>query len=107
MSGPVSIPTMIEALETWVRSAPVEELPALAGDLERLKVLAYARLMQRPEAPNGHLLTPLQVAERLNVPESFVYEAARRKQLESKRVGKKYIRFTEATVAAYLAKQGG
>jgi excisionase family DNA binding protein len=97
----------IQVLEEGVQSVPLGEIPALTGDLERLKVLAFARLMQKPEPDHGHLLTPAQVAAQLNVAESFVYEAARSKQLKAVRVGKKYVRFTEAAVQAFQAKQGG
>ena len=36
MNGPVSIPTMIHALEEAVRSMPVADIPTLTGDLKRL-----------------------------------------------------------------------
>ena len=96
----------IQVLEEAVQSVPLAELPALTGDLERLKVLAFARLMQKPESDHEHLLTPAQVAARLNVAESFVYEAARQKKMKSVRLGKKYVRFTEAAVAEYQGRVG-
>lgn len=61
----------------------------------------------KQELDGGALLTPAQVAERLNVPKSFVYEAARQKRLEPVKVGKKYVRFTTAAVNNYQAKYGG
>ena len=97
----------IQDIEQALASMPMAEIAALTGDLKRLETLAIARLVQRPEPDNGHLLTPAQVAERLNVPESFVYEAARSKQLKTVRVGKKYVRFTETALKEYQAKYGG
>ena len=67
--------------------------------------MAFARLVQKPEPPHGNLLDAQQVGARLNVPVSYVYELAKRKELKATRLGKKYLRFTEAAVADY--QQGG
>jgi excisionase family DNA binding protein len=96
----------IQALEEAVQSMPVAEIPALTGELERLKSLAFARLIQKPEQNKGNYLTSQQVAERLAVPPSYVYELARRGELRGKKLGK-YVRFTEAAVAEYQTKTGG
>jgi excisionase family DNA binding protein len=50
------------------------------------------------------LLTPQQVAARLQVPTSRVYAAARRGELPSLKLGK-YRRFDEATLEAWIARQ--
>ena len=105
MSGNVLAQTM-QALEQAIARLPAGEIPSLTGDLKRLETLAIARLMQRPEPDNGPLLDAPQVAVRLNVPVSYVYEQARRKALKSTKMGK-YVRFTESAVRAYQAKQGG
>lgn len=55
---------------------------------------------------NTALLTAKQVAERLNVPKSFVYEAARQGKLKPVKLGEKYVRFTQGTVDEYLTKSG-
>lgn len=53
---------------------------------------------------NEDLLTIAQVAKRLNVKASFVYELARLGKLRSVRLGKKYIRVTEQALSEYQAK---
>ena len=52
------------------------------------------------------LLSVKDVAQRLGVHDSFVYEAARSGKLEVVKVGK-YRRFTEEAVSNYLKKYGG
>ncbi len=55
----------------------------------------------------GQLLTLEEVAERLRVPKSWVYERTRRRGLERLphlKLGK-YLRFEEAAVREYLERQ--
>jgi excisionase family DNA binding protein len=95
----------IQNIEHAVASLHVAEIPALTGDLKRLETLALARLMPKPEQNKENYLTPQQVAERLAVPPSYVYELARRGELAARKMGK-YVRFTEAAVRTFQAKQG-
>lgn len=96
----------IQDIEQALASMPVSEIPTLTGELKRLDTQALARLIQRPEPDHRNLLDAKQVAVRLNVKESYVLELARRKELNSVKMGK-YRKFTEASLKAYLAKQGG
>lgn len=58
--------------------------------------------------PEQDLSTPLwdtrQVAARLNVPKSWVYSAAERGEIPSRKVGK-YRRFVAAEIEAWLNRQ--
>lgn len=95
----------IATLEQAIVSLPVGEIADFVGNLKRLEMLAIARLMQRPEPDNRPPLDAHQVAVRLNVKESYIYELARRGELKSFKMGK-YRQFTEAAVTEYLRKQG-
>jgi excisionase family DNA binding protein len=111
MSGPTDIPSLDALVAdpgkalTLPPDAARTLLCGLAGVLPLL--IAQSSKEAGTADPNtGALLTAAQVAARLNVPKSFVYEAARQKQLESVKLGK-YIRFRDAAVKAYQAKYGG
>lgn len=51
------------------------------------------------------LLTPEEVADRLKVKASWVYQAAQRDALPSVKVGR-YVRFREADIAKWIADGG-
>ncbi len=78
----------IAALESWFRGLIREELQANHGQ-------------------NGHqedrLLTPEELAERLNVPLSWVYEQSRLDNIPTHRPGR-YIRFNLREVLTSLKK---
>jgi len=107
MNGKPTLADTLQAVESAVASAPLADLPMVLGLLEKVKAMGWGRLIT--ESPHGKkepakesaLLTAAQVAERLNVPKSFVYEAARQHQLKPVRLGKKYVRFTEDEVTEY------
>ena len=101
---------LLADLETRVSQAPVSELPALLGTLEKVKVMGWGRMLtthngQGTPTPT-QFLTPQEVAGRLGVNVSYVYELARAKKLKSTKMGK-YRRFDEAAVQAFQASQGG
>ncbi len=113
---PNGVPILTETLrnlEAAISSVPMAEIPALLGSLERVKAIGWSRMVIRPQlepqpetTSKSTLLTAQQVAERLNVPKSFVYEAARQGKLKPVKLGEKYVRFTQGTVDDYLAKSG-
>lgn len=103
----------IQMLEQVIVSVPVAEIPGLVGNLERLKSISLLRMIEAPrqdQQPESVGTPPLldaqQVAKHLNVPKSFVYEAARQGKLKPVKLGEKYVRFTQGTVEEYLAKSG-
>lgn len=108
-----SIASLMTALETAVQSESIQDLPRFRGELKRLDAMAELRMItgprpeqQRETTGKPTLLTAQQVAERLNVKKSFVYEVARQKKLRSVRLGEKYVMFTESAVDDFLT-QGG
>ena len=88
-------------------SVAAELLARLAG----LQSLLFSRLLApdvqtaSPRHPDDHLLTIPQVAERLSVPPAYAYELARRGELPTVRVGKKYVRVPLASLEKWLAVQ--
>lgn len=109
-------PTLAETMQTLeavVSSAPVAEIAGLLGNLERLKAVSLLRMIEAPrheQQPDSTgkptLLNAQQVAERLNVKKSFVYEVARQKKLKSVKLGEKYVMFTESAVEEFLTRGG-
>lgn len=102
-----NLQTAMAVIESAISTATPTECPALLGELEKLKGQVLVRLMNghgevRPTASAERLLTPAQVAERLSVKESFVYEICRQGKLGSVRMGK-YVRVAETALAQYQA----
>jgi len=58
------------------------------------------------EAPDPRLLTIREVAVRLGVAPAYAYELARRGDLPVVRVGRRYVRVSAATLAAWIERQG-
>jgi excisionase family DNA binding protein len=88
-------------------SAAGELLAQLAG----LQSLLLSRLLvvevqsSSPRPPDDRLLTIPEVAERLSVPPAYAYELARRGELPTVRVGRKYIRVPLSAFEKWLAVQ--
>ena len=103
------LPDMLAALESAVAAAPLADLPALLGAVEKVKAIGWGRLLTG--TPNGHAtptqwLTPQEVAKKLGAKPSLIYELGRQHKLKSYRLGK-YRKFDEAEVEAFMKSQGG
>lgn len=111
-NGQPTLADTLAGLEAAIQSASIQELPRLRGELKRLDAMAELQMLtgSRPpeqlETTGKPPMTAKQVAERLNVPTSFVYEAARQGKLKPVKLGKKYKRFTVGAVEEYLATGG-
>jgi excisionase family DNA binding protein len=80
----------LRLLAAWLAVTPSADVPEVSGELERLRVLAWQRLLdaQPPPAPEADVyLTIPQVAERLRLSKSFCYELTRRGILPSHQLG--------------------
>jgi excisionase family DNA binding protein len=82
-----------KAVEKILNAVSSQELSA-AEALERIK-----KSIVRPDA-----LTPEQLAERISVPVSWVYEQSRQEKIPTHRIGR-YIRFDLAEVLASQKKE--
>jgi excisionase family DNA binding protein len=105
----------LSSVRSWL-SKLVEEtarqrLPELLGELEVARAMGWARLVSlslpdttRDAAPSA-FCTAQQMAEQLQVPESWIRDQARRGKVPSVRLGH-YVRFQPAEVLAALRAQG-
>ena len=91
---------LVSALERATDKANPRSLSQLLGSLERLKAIAWGRLLataapseRTPAEPLDDLrhLTPLRVAELLNLKEAYVHELCRSRQLPATKQGKYWI----------------
>lgn len=110
-NGQPTLTDAIQVLDQVVASIPLVEIPGLLALLERAKALSWNRMLEQQHIQpkttgKPTLLTAQEVAKCLNVPKSFVYEAARQGKLKPVKLGEKYVRFTQGTVDEYLAKSG-
>ncbi len=111
MSNDWKYASLFESLERGLVNADPTDCPAIIGTLERLKATLMARMLgqqgrldKEPE-PNEPLLSIPEVAERLNIPKSRVYELARQGNgLPTMRIGK-YLRISPPALEAWLARQ--
>ena len=86
----------IAQIEQAISGASVAELPALSGELDRLRATAWARMMtpQQPRADatargeEDRYLTMRQVATRTGLSRSYLYELARTGDLPARPMGK-------------------
>lgn len=105
---------MLQALPdvTWVEGLPAEQIPAALSHLAALQVGLTARLLPKSTASSigendrGRgssvpLLTAAQLADRLNVPESWIRSEQRARRIPSRRIGR-YVRFDAREVEAAL-----
>ncbi len=102
---------LLAAFNKSIAETSAPELPAIIGELEQLKAAAWARLLaaasmqEAPPRPSAGLLSIPQVAERLNVTKSRLYELARQHDgLPTVRIGK-YLRVSPPALEAWLARQ--
>ncbi len=95
-------------IQECIASACPADCPALVGQLETLRATAWSKMVngQGPAAihsPSAEpLLTIQQVAQRLKVKESYVYELCRTNALASVRMGK-YVRVSEHALTTYTS----
>ena len=100
---------MVLALEQIVAQLPLDAIPGLIGELERLKALTWTRITGErvtTSMEDDDLLTIREVARRLKISEYRAYELARQNILKSVRLGKS-VRVKPSALADYLTQQGG
>jgi len=96
----------LAAIERAVAEMPAEEVPALVGELERLKLALLARqstpsvaAVEEPE----RLLSIEEAAGILAVPKSRVAEMARRREIPALKVGR-YPRIRVSTLREWIER---
>lgn len=108
---------VVARLEELVRDLPVESLPDLAGDLERVSWKAKLRIQVVQVAPQaapgpsraaqeGGLLTAQDVAMRLSISASSVYRMAKAELAAvAVQVGPGQLRFDAARLERFLSSR--
>ena len=104
-----SLDSLAATLRRYAAELPADDLPALVGELEAAKAVAWARLTTPAPSPtqntNGELVNAKTMAERLHVPESWLREHARRGRIPCIYVGR-YMRFSPTAVTESLTAPG-
>jgi excisionase family DNA binding protein len=103
MTAPVTTP--LAALRAAIEGLPSDALPALVGELEALKAIAWVKMVTAaPTAQPAPTVsaTADELAAIHKVPRSFFYELARAGRIPCERLGR-YVRFNRAAVELALA----
>ena len=99
---------LLTSFETLIQHADRDDCAVLIGELERMKALAWGKILAGP-APVVReveaVLTVPQVAQQLNMSAYRIYELCRTGNLQSYKCGKS-VRVKPSAVSEYLAKQG-
>jgi len=97
---------LIAELEQSIQTLALDECPVLLGDLERLKAMAWGKIVGSQASPAQSkasvLLTMAEAAARLSIPQSRAYELARQRKLPTVRIGK-YVRVSPKALDEYQA----
>jgi excisionase family DNA binding protein len=103
----VKLPTIFEEFEATCAGLQASELPAVLGELERVKALLTARLSAPPPPSEpDRLLTVEQAAERLALAADTLYRKAKAFPFTVRLPGRQ-VRFSEAGIDRFIrSKQG-
>lgn len=90
-----------------MRDLPIDELPKLIGELESIKAVAWARLIEPSPASQEHdeLLDAERAAERLGVSLDYLYRHHRQYPF-TRRQGRKLL-FSALGIDRYIRQQRG
>jgi len=92
-----------------VAEISADRIPALIGDLERLKAALWTRLCVPQRIGGGGVADPerlvdaKEAARLLLLPTTYVYELARTEKIPSVRIGK-YVRFAVSDLRDWIAR---
>jgi len=102
---------LLDELPTVIATAPADSLGTVIVQLAACQSAVGARLLNghqhgavernMPFEKDGALLTIEQVADRLNMKKSYVYELVRQGKLQGKKIGK-HVRVVQETLAKYI-----
>ncbi len=103
---------LLTCLERVAADAPLQELAALVGELERIKTVALARFYVgssdgQPEAQQGDRLLGVQEAARkLGLSKDYLYRHAKALPF-TRRLGPRQLRFSEQGIEKYIRQRQG
>jgi excisionase family DNA binding protein len=101
----VASPELVGHLSADVAAALLAKLAGVQTVLLGHLLAGSANGSDPGTAPEGLLKIP-DVAKRLDVPTAFAYELARRGEIPTVRVGKKYVRVPSAALEKWMAECG-
>ena len=93
----------LEPVLEIARTLAADELPALLGELETIRVVALARIMTPRVVPDDALLDIAEAAKRLHVGVDYLYRHHERLPF-ARRIGKRVL-FSSVGLNAYLLKR--
>lgn len=108
-------PTLADLLQEPQQVAEVqpESIPALLGDLERLKATLWTKLVSVPASGNGEaqgegnqLLTVEEAAQKLKVSKDWLYRRANKLPF-TVRLGPRQLRFSARGIERYVRQHQG
>jgi excisionase family DNA binding protein len=82
----------LESALSQANSLPPAELPRFLGELEELRLVAFARMIAPPAAvtqPDEELLDIAEAARRLNLSRTTLYALIMRSELKSRLIGRR------------------
>lgn len=111
-SNPITF--LLSRLEEEIRKSPVETLPTILGELERVKARLWTRLLAptaakdgRPLPPGDRLLTPEEAALEMNTTVKWLYRHSKRLPF-ARKLSRKRLRFSEIGLRKWIeAKRTG
>jgi excisionase family DNA binding protein len=110
---PFSVHSLVTSLEQAFATLTASELPALIGELERLKVTLWFRLSSSPRdegiqsvpsLDEFRHITPAEVGELLNLKEAYIHELCRTGRLPASKHGKYWL-ISVTALRQWLAAQ--
>ena len=103
--------TLVHQIEKALADVPTDQVPALLGELERLKAGLWARLMtathngkvlSHPSSETDRLLTPDEAADLLGVKVSWLYRNWQGLPF-ARKLSRKTLRFSESSLRRWQA----
>jgi predicted DNA-binding transcriptional regulator AlpA len=98
---------IVSSIENKISDADFEECAAIIGAVERVKALAYGKMMNRTPIPpiqGDRLLTVAEAAEKLCMTEDYLYRTAKKLPF-TVRTGRKQLRFSLAGIERYIKQR--
>lgn len=106
-NGKPTLAETMQALEAVVSSAPVAQLPALLGLLEKAKAMGWGRMLaEKQHGDEERLLTASDVAERLQLSEYRVRELIHQGRIKRAPLDGRTVRVKPSDLAAYISSNG-
>jgi excisionase family DNA binding protein len=105
---PASLAGLRATLDHAVVALEPTDLPAFIGELERVKAVAYARLLPLGTSPSGDAYLKIRdVVQRLNISRVRLYELIREGRITTVRFGPRGVRIRARDLARWEARAAG